>query len=440
MKTIAAIATPIGKGGISVIRLSGDRARELMFAVTTLQQNIKPREMNLCNLRLDLLSDKILCVLFTGPNSYTGEDVAEFHIHGSIVIANKLMEKLISLGAALAPPGEFSKRAFLNGKMDLTEAEAVMDLIEAESERAGINAGLAAEGGLFKEINNLQQSLIRVIASAEVCIDYPEELLEEQTLAEIEEKINKLITKIDLLIESYDTGKKIKNGVTVAIAGKPNVGKSQLLNALTGSDRAIVTAIAGTTRDTIEDSYEFKGVLFNMVDTAGLRETKEEIEAKGIDRSLKAIIKSDIVLSVREAGEEFCDMKARNIIYVENKIDKVDAVKRKNYRESCGDINSPIEISAKDGINIDGLKMLIHTRSIDDVSAGKVLITNHRHYAALCEAKKALELSVAELYISPLDCDITRLNDAYRALGEVTGVTANAEIVNAIFDGFCVGK
>ena len=274
MSTIAAISTPIGVGGISVIRLSGKDAKNIASKVFCLSKikdfDIEPRKMYLGEFKAENFNEKCMMVWFKAPYSYTGEDVVEFQCHGGTVIAKGVLDALINNGATLAGPGEFTKRAFVNGKLTLDEAEGVMDMINAESEsevRAGYNL---LKGNLSKEIEKIQTQLTKMMAKIEVTLDYPENDYEEQTANETVEDLNKIINRLQYLLDTSTTGQIVKNGSKVLILGKPNVGKSSLLNAILNYDRAIVTSIKGTTRDMLEETYTYKGVKFVLTDTAGL--------------------------------------------------------------------------------------------------------------------------------------------------------------------------
>ena len=309
--TIAAISTPIGVGGISIIRVSGKDAYKIaskVFRPFKIDDfNIEPRRMYLGEFKAENFNEKCMMVWFKAPYSYTGEDVVEFQCHGGTVIAKGVLDALINNGATLAGAGEFTKRAFVNGKLTLDEAEGVMDMINAESEsevRAGYNL---LQGNLSKEINQIQEQLTKMMAKIEVTLDYPENDYEEQTAMETVASVNGIIERLEYLLKTSTTGQIVKNGSKVLILGKPNVGKSSLLNAILNYDRAIVTSIKGTTRDMLEETYTYKGVKFVLTDTAGLHEANDEVEKIGIEKARQAINYADVVLLVLDSSTKITD-------------------------------------------------------------------------------------------------------------------------------------
>lgn len=299
--TIVAIATPIGTGGVGIIRMSGPTSFTLLEKIFTpqTQQEFSPRKMVFGHLSFDGITDDCLAVFFSAPNSFTGEDVVEIQMHGGVALLNETVKKLIELGATMAEPGEFSKRAVLNGKMDITQAEGLIDMIYAQSTREMQIASSQMRGELHKKITDTQKQLTDILAIIEVALDFPEH--EENNAEEnIAQTLPVIIQEIQNLINTEDVGAKIKSGVNVALVGEPNVGKSSLLNVLVGYDRAIVTDIPGTTRDTIAESYLFNGVRFNIIDTAGLRESEDIIEKEGMRRTLQSLQDCDFVLKIYE--------------------------------------------------------------------------------------------------------------------------------------------
>lgn len=434
-KTVVALSTPAGRGAIAIVRMSGDnaieylnRAFEPLGARKTLSE---PNMLTLGNIALGGISDRVMAVVFRAPKSYTGEDMAEVHCHGSPEIAERIIRGFIGLGAGMAEPGEFTKRAFLNGKITLDEAEAVGDLINARSE-AQINAAYtAALGKLNGEITRIYNIVLSTIGAFEAAIDYPEEDVEEQTADEALVRLNEARTALKRLIDTYGQGEKVRGGVRVAIMGVPNAGKSSLLNRLLGRERAIVTANAGTTRDTIEESYEYKGMLFTLVDTAGLRETDDEAEAIGVRRSAEAARAAHIVLRVTDLSAPVKpDVKTTaKVIDVYNKSD----LARKN--------NDGINVSAKTGEGIDELKDEIYNAAVcGNIETGGAMLTGSRHYDLACSALVELDTSISDIGVATIDCALVGLRNALRFLGEITGVSATDDVINEIFSKFCVGK
>lgn len=435
MDTICAISTAVGNGGVAIIRLSGEDALKVAsaaFGKLADKKNIKPRYAIFGELSFNNIRDEALALYFPAPHSFTGEDVVELQIHGGYYLAQSLVTYLIHNGARLADRGEFSKRAVLNGRMDMSKAEGIIDLINANSEsqlRAG--SSLLA-GAMTRFVSTLQDELTELMCEVNVALDYPEHDIEYITAQKIEQKCNEIIAKIDQKLATADTGLMVKNGVKVVLAGKPNAGKSSLLNQLLGYERAIVTSIAGTTRDTVSESFEYRGVLFNLIDTAGLRDTSDLVESVGIDRAKNAINTADIVLYLFDATEQDpLPIDAKNIIRVANKIDLNDTLP-----SDCD-----IAISAKNGTNIDKLKQLIFDKTINsEVLLDGDFLTNTRHIERLREAKSALEDTVAHCTDATIDCLAVTLMQAWEKLGEITGECANEKILNEIFARFCLGK
>ena len=302
-KTICAISTPIGNGGISVVRMSGAKSKQILQKITTLDtKKMTPRKMYLSKIKSENFEEQALVVWFEEPLSYTGEEMVEIQCHGGIVIANGILNELLKNGAKLAESGEFTKRAFVNGKMSLDSAEGVIDMINAQSEEA-VKAGYNLLIGKLRErVNEIQSHLTESQAKIEVALDYPEEDIDYSTAKEIMAEIKTAKTKIDELIATADTGRLVKNGINVLILGKPNAGKSSLLNALVGYNRAIVTDVAGTTRDTVEGNYTYKNLSFNVIDTAGIREAESIVEQIGIERAEENVKSADIILVVLDGS------------------------------------------------------------------------------------------------------------------------------------------
>lgn len=430
--TIAAVSTAPGKGAIAIVRISGENSENIAKKMLGAQQ-YGYGEIKRYILSTKFIKDDVTAVFYKSPKSYTGEDCVEIFCHGNNAIAEEIVCECIRLGARAAENGEFTKRAFLNGKIDLTQAEGIIDIINAES-KAGINAAFGAvEGGIFRETERIQKEIVSMNAEAGVAVDYPEEDIEETTAEKLIEKIEKAESELKKIAASYDSGKIMKDGVRVAIVGEPNAGKSLLLNRLLGRDRAIVTDVEGTTRDTLEEAFEYRGIKFLFIDTAGLRKTDNKIEKYGIERSYKAIDGADIILSVFEPNKKPIEIgnKNKKIIRILNKIDILGEKTVEKY---------DIKVSAETGENIEELKKLIFDTACKDISAGGVIITNARQYEAVLQALEALKRAKNSAENMTFDCIISDLNDAYRSLGCVTGSVASDGIVNEIFSRFCVGK
>ena len=430
-EVIAAISTPVGRGAISVVRMSGKGSIEI---AKSLFKNMpeKANELKLGRFNGENFSDQAMCVYFSSPRSYTGEDMVEFQMHGGYAVANAALKTLLNIGCRLAEHGEFTKRAYLNGKMNLANVEGVMDIIDAESVTAAENGYKMLTGALDGKISELQDKLTDLLAQIEVALDYPEEDLEYVTKEQIKDALSEVKQKTQNLLDTSSKGRIIKNGVNIAIVGKTNVGKSSLLNTLVGYDRAIVTDIEGTTRDTLSESYVYRDVKFNFIDTAGLRKTSDVVENIGIERSKKAVENADIVLLVYDGekvdGEYEEIAKNPKTIKVFNKADI------KNHG------NDVLSVSAKTGENVEKLKEVIYEKiKLGNISSSDVMITNARHIDCLNRALKSLDRA-NEVIDETLDCISLEIREGWQALGEITGATANEEVVNRIFEKFCVGK
>ncbi len=426
-KTIIALSTPPTLSAIAIIRLSGDDALKLVSEVFPLLRNAKPRYMYYGTLDTGSVKDDCMCVYFRAPHSYTGEDVVEINCHGSTKLTREIIEYFISKGAVMAERGEFTRRAFTNGKLDLTACEGVIDLINAQTEEQVRTAYSQMNGALQNKVDDIQRKIKTLIAKIEVSLDYPEEEIEEAAEKETETEIKGILDSLYALKNTYRSGKIMRDGVKVAVIGKPNVGKSRLFNALVGYDRAIVTSVAGTTRDTVNETYEYKGIKFVLTDTAGIRETSDEVEKIGVIRAEKEAETSDVVVKVIEAGEVSdetgCD------ILVENKID---------IRTPRSDRS--VRTSALTGEGVEELKEAIYAAATKGISVGESGINNLRHLGLVNEAIKGAETALSSLGNVSLDCVSSDLFGAFRALGKITGAVSSDEIVGEIFSKFCVGK
>lgn len=434
-QTIVAVATATGAAGVAVVRLSGDNPLQIasqMFIPTGKKpvMEFEPYRMYPGEIDCGSFRDFGMCVYFRAPHSFTGEDVVEFHSHGGVAIARGVFSRAVMLGARPATRGEFTRRAFLNGKLSLSSAEGLIDMIESESESA-VRAGYS----LYREkltncVINMQNDVKIALAGIEANIDFPEEGIEETETQTVRECVEKTLSEIDRLLQTYHAGSRIKNGVKVALVGSPNTGKSSLFNAFVGYDRAIVTDIPGTTRDVVDGAVEWEGVRFVFSDTAGIRTATDEVEKIGIARSEKEAMGADIVLRLFDStvGGQTQPADEREMI-VFNKCDLAPAP------------DGVIAVSARTGDGIETLKQAIlqkaETGKIDE-NAG--FLTEERHYYALQRAKEELLEVLDKIGIVPLDLLAVNLLSAWQTLGEITGETAPEAVVNEIFSRFCVGK
>ena len=439
MDTIAAISTPDGKGGIGIVRISGDEAINVasrVFSCAKDLKNIESRKMTLGTVSLNDVKDKALCVVFRAPNSYTGEDVVELHCHGGVSLINAVLRAVLNSGARLATAGEFTKRAFLNGKLKLADAEGIIDIINAQSVSAVNAAYRLMSGKLSLEAGTVQKKLLDLIAYLEAVMDYPEEL-EDEGIPDGKRITGELFDELKKLYDTKDVGRMIKNGVAVAIIGLPNAGKSSLLNCLLKSDRAIVTDVEGTTRDVVEDTLTYKGEMIRLLDTAGIRETDNRVEKIGIDRSKDAVKGADVVVIVLDGERE--DAREKELFKLAKDKPHIVCVNKSDLglmrRLNDGDV----VISAKTGDGTDKLLECLVGMTVK-VDGDSEVITNERHAQAIKRAKDALERALNNYDDFYIDCIVNDLKEAYDALGEITGNTVSEDVIQAIFDKFCVGK
>ncbi|MBQ3123991.1 MAG: tRNA uridine-5-carboxymethylaminomethyl(34) synthesis GTPase MnmE [Clostridia bacterium] len=450
-RTIAAVATPQGTGGISVIRISGHDAIEIADRVFC-GKSLKDAPSHtihygfIKNTKGEKI-DEVLVSLMRAPRTFTREDTVEISCHGGTVTTHAVLRTVIEAGAHMAEPGEFTKRAFLNGRIDLSQAEAVIDVINAKNELSQRNAISQLGGTLSKEIKSVRAELVHLCAEMQVIIDYPDEDLEDVTEDDIKNVCRSCADKVSRLIETSDNGRMMRDGIRTAIVGKPNVGKSSILNCLAQDERAIVTDIAGTTRDVIEESVTIKGIPLILSDTAGIRQTDDVVEKIGVTKSMQYLDSADLVIVVIDGAENMDNededvllaTKDKNRIILLNKSD----IGTKTTKDAfCAD-DTVIKISAKTGDGTDALADAIEKLCRLDAieSENGRIITNMRHKTALIGARDALT-RVADALEAGMPCDIVSIDiaGAMDCLGEITGETVSESVVADIFHNFCVGK
>ena len=463
---ICALSTPQGQGAIAVIRLSGEDTPEIVGKIFTPVGGKAPLPYKMQFGAIkdgERLIDECLVVTFRGPHSYTGENSAEIYCHGSQYIVQEILKLLLKHGMKMAEPGEFSKRAFLNGKLDLAQAEAVADLISSETEAAHRIAMQQMKGGFSAELKVMRDDLLNLVSLMELELDFSEEDVEFADRSQLTQLLSAVSARVTQLIESFSLGNVIKNGVPVAIVGATNTGKSTLLNTLVGEERAIVSNIHGTTRDVIEDTMNLGGITFRFIDTAGIRETKETIEIIGIERTYQKLRSASVVILVLDASRpENIDDSLHNLvgkissrqqlIILLNKMDEiapsdVDVFVEKIKDLCVADTISPITvipISAKKGLNVDALRnTLVESQGAlsNSASGSGTLVTNVRHYQALMDAQIALD-RVEDGLASGIPTDLVAqdIREALYHLGSIVGEINTEEILGNIFGRFCIGK
>ncbi|MGV3026665.1 tRNA uridine-5-carboxymethylaminomethyl(34) synthesis GTPase MnmE [Clostridium thermobutyricum] len=453
--TICAIATAQGEGGIAIIRVSGNKALEIVSNIFKPKNKFDIKTMKTYTMKYGNIVDKnndvideVIISYMKGPRSFTAEDVVEINCHGGVVSTNRVLEEVIRAGARLAEPGEFTKRAFLNGRIDLSQAEAVIDIIRAKTDLAMKSAMMQSSGRLSQEINKLREYLLNVLALIEYAVDFTEddEEPDETIPVRVGEGLDKAILEMNSLLKSANEGKLIRDGLKMTIIGKPNVGKSSLMNALLQEQRAIVTDIPGTTRDVIEEFINLDGIPVKITDTAGIRETEDIVEKIGVERSKEKLEEADLVVlmidtsrAIEAEDREIIEVvKDKNTIVLLNKVD----LEEKISRDELKDFSNFIEISAKTGFGIEDLKAKIKDMFFSgEVDSESLIISNSRHKQALIralenciEAKDRLDknefLDLISIYVT----------SGMKSLGEITGAELEEDLVNKIFSEFCCGK
>ncbi|MFH1823676.1 MAG: tRNA uridine-5-carboxymethylaminomethyl(34) synthesis GTPase MnmE [Candidatus Firestonebacteria bacterium] len=457
-ETIVAISTPLGESGIGIVRLSGKNSLDIVSKV------FKPKSgKNLSTVPTfsvhfgyivhpvnNLTIDEVIVSVMKAPKTYTREDVVEINCHGGIIPLKKVLELCISAGAKLAEPGEFTKRAFLNGRIDLTQAEAVMDIIKAKTEESLKAAINQLKGRLSEKINNINNELKNICVLIEANIEFPEEEIEVTNMEGVKNSLKKISESIDKLLKTFDEGKILREGVKTVITGKPNVGKSSLLNELLEEERAIVTHIPGTTRDVIEESINIEGIPFVLVDTAGIRKSDDFVEKKGIEKAFSSLEKADLVLFILDGSQDLSsedysladEIKNKKIIIIINKIDLPLKVNEEDIKKIFSK-EKILKISLLKKIGIEDLKRSMANIVLEKGrrEEGEVLITNVRHKILLQEAKESIKSAIdsidnkmSEEFI------IVDIRSALDSTGEIVGKTSTEDILNTIFTQFCIGK
>ena len=452
--TIAAISTPRGEGGIGIVRMSGDEALSILAKI------FKPVSgkdiVDLKNFSInyghiydgETLVDEVMVSIMKGPKTYTKEDIVEINCHGGFLITEKVLELVLKSGARIAEQGEFTRRAFLNGRLDLTQAEAIMDLIHGKTDTSISLSLNQLRGDLKEQIVHLKKLILDVAAHINVVLDYPEEGIDDPLPDNLVDNLQEVLDTSNTLIASYDKGKMIKEGVKTAIVGKPNVGKSSLLNSILREERAIVTHIAGTTRDMIEEVVNLNGIPLVLVDTAGIRKTEDLVENIGVEKSKEMIEKADLILFVVDGSRELSDedikihdqINADKVIGIMNKID----IDKKMDTSKLAKVGKWIEISAKEKLGIEDMEDEIYrfvvSGQVED-SSQKLIITNVRHKSALEKTNNAVRNIFETIDMGlPMDLIAVDLKEATDALGEVTGEISTEDLLDHVFSNFCVGK
>ncbi|MCX5717667.1 MAG: tRNA uridine-5-carboxymethylaminomethyl(34) synthesis GTPase MnmE [Nitrospirae bacterium] len=455
--TIAAVSTPPGEGGIGIVRLTGKDAIKIADRLfnsskgKTLFDSASHRIIYgfIKDSSTGETVDEVLVSIMRSPNTYTREDIVEINCHGGMSPLRNVLELAVKHGARLAEPGEFTKRAFLNGRIDLSEAEAVLDLIRAKTDESRRIALEQLRGRLSEKILNLREQLTKICVFIEACIDFPEEDIELASKKEIIESAETILKELASLLKSYDEGRFFREGLAAAIVGKPNVGKSSLLNALLQKDRAIVTDTPGTTRDTIEEYLNINGLPLRIIDTAGIRESHDMAEKEGIKRSIRAMEDADLVIAVIDGSEPLKDedievlgkTRGKNTIIVINKSDLL--VHGKTASQLATYTSTILEVSATRGDGLEKLKESIFRSSVKNWEEQKegVIVTNLRHKIAIQAAYDSLKDAIKAIETDkPLEIIAIEFRDALDRLGEIVGAVTTDDILNRIFSDFCIGK
>ena len=456
MSTIAAIGTALGSSGISIIRISGKDSLNIISKIFTGYKKLTENSIHYGKIIDDgKVIDNVLVSYFKSPNSFTGEDVCEINCHGGTYITQKILDIVLQNGAVLAGPGEFSKRAFLNGKMDLSEAESIIDLINSKTQLEAKIATDKLNGSLKQDITNIREDLINILAHIDVNVDYPEYDYEQLEIDSLNTFLDEKINRLGHLIDTYQQGKYIKNGVNVTIIGKPNSGKSSLLNNLSKKNRAIVTDIEGTTRDIITETVDIGDLILNINDTAGIRDTEDVIEKIGVEKSLEMLDTSDLILYIFDPSKKIeeneikliskIENKGFKIIYLINKMDEYDKLIFSTFMDEILKLtkNEVLKISAKENLGIEELKIKIKQMFLNDElnHFNENIIVSERHKELLMNAYNMLSKAKEEIKIDmPIDMISLNIKEAGKYLGQIIGKDISVDVSNKVFEKFCIGK
>ena len=441
-ETIVAIASPPGMGAVSVIRLSGARAFKIAISVVRGEVLPKPRRVGLRSIQDDTgrVIDEGLLITFEGPGRYTGEDVVEFTGHGGVMVTRRVLERFVEAGAIPAGPGEFTQRAFMNGRMDLTQAEAVMDLISAQTSLALRSANEQLDGRLGRTCENIRAKLLGATAHLEAFIDFPEEDIDPEVGAALCRTLSEQSASIAGLLSTADQGRILREGVRTVIFGKPNVGKSSLLNRLLGYQRAIVSSKEGTTRDTIEEVVNLRGIPLRLIDTAGVRESSDEIEQEGIAMTHGQVARADLVLVIWDLSESFVDSAE---VSIPDGARRLDILNKSDLEDVSWAGAKGLRISCESGSGFEDLESAISKLlSLDEAQWGDHSVAvNARHQACLTRAQSSLIKAITSLRAGD-EPELTALDlrEALTAIGEIAGIVDTEEILGEIFGNFCIGK
>ncbi|NFT93708.1 tRNA uridine-5-carboxymethylaminomethyl(34) synthesis GTPase MnmE [Clostridium botulinum] len=451
--TICGIATPIGEGGVSIIRISGSKALDIISKIFVGKNNIDLKQMKTYTMRyghiIELESkdviDEVIISYMKGPHSYTTEDIIEINCHGGVISTNSVMNQVIKAGARVAEPGEFTKRAFLNGRIDLSQAEAVIDIIKAKTDLSMKSALMQSGGALSTKIKEIRQYLLNTLALIEYGVDFTEddEDIDDTLVLRVKDGIKTTILRVKELLKGADEGKIIRDGLNVVIIGKPNVGKSSLLNVLLKEKRAIVTDIPGTTRDIIEEYLNIDGIPIKITDTAGIRETEDTVEKIGVERSREKIEEADLIILILDSSRDLEEEDKEIINTIKDK-NHIVLLNKTDLDRKIADINldNQIKISAKTGYGIEELKNKIKELFFSgDINSESLIVSNVRHKQALYRSLENCEVALDRVNANEfLDLISIYVTSAMKALGEITGDELEEDVLNKIFSEFCVGK
>lgn len=455
-KTIAAISTAVGEAGIGIVRMSGDKSLDIAKKVfkNFKKENVKDFENRKLNYGYifdgDEMVDEVLLAFMKGPKTYTKEDIVEIYCHGGFIAVKKVLDLLLRSGAYIAERGEFTKRAFLNGRLDLSQAEAVIDLIDAKTDKAYEASLLQLKGSVASKVKEIKNKMLDLMARVEFSINFMEDYEDDLPLEPLYEKSDVILDDLNELINSSNKGRILKEGIKTAIIGKPNVGKSSLLNALLKENRAIVTDVAGTTRDTIEESIDLAGVSINIIDTAGIRTTEDLVESIGVEKSRKIANESDLVIAIFDVSKPLDDedkqiielLKNKKVLVLLNKIDLDYVLDNELIKESFPKDNI-IEVSIAEQKGLKEIEDAILDMFFDGEIqvSNTTMITNIRHRDLLVKARDNIQNGIKDVKNGyPLDAVEIDLRNAFTQLGEITGETIEEDVLDKIFKDFCIGK